>query len=110
MVTGGGIREGSGTRPEGWSPATQGALTLPAGQPGPEFPKEAADEQVQKQRAQVPSSVTGTVSRGEQGGCAATEPEEGIGMREDVRFPETCPFLHCTGSPDHRPRAVFQAL
>lgn len=49
--------EGSGTRPEGWSPGHSGSFNPSCrASRGPGSPKEAADEQVQKQRAQVPSS------------------------------------------------------
>ena len=65
--------EGSGTRPEGWSPGHSGRFSPSCGaSPGPGSPTEAADEPVQKQSAQVPSSrATRTVSSGDQAGCAA---------------------------------------
>lgn len=64
--------EGSGTRPEGWSPGHSGRFNPSCrANPGPGSPTEAADEPVQKQRAQVPSSKAMlTVSSGDQGGCA----------------------------------------
>ena len=92
--------EGSGTRPEGWSPGHSGSFnpSCRASQ-GPGSPKESADEPVWKQRAQVPSSkATGTVSRGDQGGCAAAEPEEGMGMERRCALSRDMSFLHCTGA------------
>ena len=97
---GGGGGEGSGTRPGGWSPGHSGSFnpSCRASQ-GPGSLKESAVEPVRKQRAQVPSSkATGTVSRGDQGGCAATEPEEGMGMERRCAFSRDMSFLHCTGA------------